>query len=266
MRKRPRLGSIFRRRKRLPDGTTIELANWWIKYTDKTGKVVRESSNGTKYFEAEKLLKRRIREIHEGSFMGPKSERILINELLDDLLLDYRVNGKAFKDFADPIVRLHLRPHFGSMRATNLTTPHVQAYMIERRAEGAANGTINRECTLLHRAFNLARRQTPPKVRYVPYIPQLKEDNVRKGFLEHPEYAASCQALPDEVKPILTFAYYTGCRRGEILSLQWTQVDLARRIVRLEPGTTKNDQPRNLPLVAELYEMLAIQKDIRDST
>ena len=117
---------------------------------------------------------------------------------------------------------------------------------------------------LLRRAFNLGRPQTPPKVRFVPYIPRLKEDNVRKGFLEHPEFLALRQALPEEIKPILTFAYYTGCRRGEILSLRWSQVDLARKIVRLEPGTTKNDQPRNLPLVPELYEILAMQKDIRD--
>ena len=263
--KHPRLGSIYRRRKQLPDGTAVAFSYWWIKYRDKMGRIVRESTKSTMYSEAEKLLKRRIREIHEGSFAGPKSERILINELLDDLLLDYRVNGKAFKDFADPIVRCHLRPRFGSMRATTLTTPHVQAYMIERRAEGAANATINRECALLRRAFNLARRETPPKVQFVPYIPRLKEDNVRKGFLEHPEYVALRQALPSEIKPILTFAYYTGCRRGEILSLSWSQVDLARRIVRLEPGTTKNDQPRNLPLVPELYEILAMQKDIRDA-
>jgi integrase len=72
-------------------------------------------------------------------------------------------------------------------------------------------------------------------------------------------------ALPEYLRAALTFAYYTGCRRGEILALQWSQVDLKERVVRLEPGTTKNDEARNLPLTTELYETLAMQRSIRDT-
>ena len=72
-------------------------------------------------------------------------------------------------------------------------------------------------------------------------------------------------ALPEYLRPVLTFAYYTGCRRGEILALQWSQVDLLERVVRLEPGTTKNDEARNLPLTSELFETLSMQKSIRDA-
>jgi integrase len=72
-------------------------------------------------------------------------------------------------------------------------------------------------------------------------------------------------ALPEYLRPVLTFAYYTGCRRGEILSLLWSQVDLTARVVRLEPGTTKNDEARTLPLTTELFEVLSMQKSIRDT-
>ncbi len=62
----------------------------------------------------------------------------------------------------------------------------------------------------------------------MPYIPMLKENNVRKGFFEDSEYRVLLHALPQYLKPVLAFAYWTGCRRGEILSLEWRQVDLAK--------------------------------------
>jgi len=49
-------------------------------------------------------------------------------------------------------------------------------------------------------------------------------------------------ALPDHQKLPLTIGYWTGMRRGEILKLQWTHMDLERGLLRLEPGMTKNGE------------------------
>lgn len=72
----------------------------------------------------------------------------------------------------------------------------------------------------------------------------LKENNVRKGFIEHEDYLALHAELPDHLKPVLTFAYFSGWRRSEILGLKWSQVNLREGIVRLEPGETKNGEGR----------------------
>jgi len=92
----------------------------------------------------------------------------------------------------------------------------------------------------------------------------LQEAPPRKGFLEHPEYILLRDALPDEIKPILTFAYFTGCRKGEILKLEWRQVELLEKVVVLDPGETKNDEPRTIPLASELHAVLSMQKSLRD--
>lgn len=70
--------------------------------------------------------------------------------------------------------------------------------------------------------------------------------------------------LPDHLKPVLTFGYYTGCRKGEVLSLRWSQVDLTNRTIHLEPGETKTDEARVIPLGQVLFDSLVTQKCQRD--
>jgi integrase len=235
--------------------------------------------HGTKK-EAQAYLNARLRELDLGTYASVP--RITIGVLLDDLLTDYKINGKRH-DWAELVVRVHLRPFFGSMQATGLGTDAIRKYTAKRqqpekrtyadveggkkreRAYGpASNGTINRELALLRRAYNLGKQATPPKVGAVPFIPMLAENNVRKGFFEHDVFLAVLRALPEEIRPAVRFAYYTGCRKGEVLALRWSQVDLAERVVRLEPGETKNDEARTIPLVADLYEALRLQREIRD--
>jgi integrase len=83
----------------------------------------------------------------------------------------------------------------------------------------------------LKRMFNLGIQGE--KIYRKPYVLMLAENNVRKGFFEHAEFLAFRAAFSAELQAMLTFAYYTGWRKSEILSLQWKQVDLDNRIIKL---------------------------------
>jgi integrase len=71
---------------------------------------------------------------------------------------------------------------------------------------------------------------------------------------EASEYKVLKNALPEEVRPIVTFGYHSGWRKSEILGLTWDRVDLREGIVRLGPGETKNEEGRALYLNKELIE------------
>ena len=195
-----------------------------------------------------------------GSYVRP--HRITVADLLDNLLYDYENNNKSIRwaRYVDG----HLRPFFGRIKASSLDSPRLQAYVDYRRGKGISNSTINREFTLLRRAFNLAHQETPPRVKRVPKFPKLSEPPPRAGFFEHEEYLVLRAELPDDLRPVLVFGYYSGCRRGEILSVLCNQVDLLAKVVRLEPGTTKNDEARLLPLYGELFETVKMQLEIRN--
>ena len=70
--------------------------------------------------------------------------------------------------------------------------------------------------------------------------------------------------LSEYLRSLITFAYNTGVRKGEILLIRCEQVDLMEGIVRLEPGETKNDEPRHVPLVGKLREVIRLQIETRD--
>jgi integrase len=181
-----------------------------------------------------------------------------IGDLLDGLIRDYKNNGKAW-EWVDGVVRKHLRDYFGSLTPSKVTFDLVQRYVEQRLATGDANATINREIALLKRSFNIVHQPLPP-------LPaKLREDNIRKGFVEYEQYRALLKALPEELRGVLTFGFYTGCRRGEIIGLKWHQVDLIAGIARLEPGETKNRDGRLIPIdIPELLATLKMLKAIGD--
>ena len=91
-----------------------------------------------------------------------------------------------------------------------------------------SNAEINRELAALKRAFSLAVKDG--KLMVKPYIPMLKENNVRKGFFERDEFERVRSHLSSPLQPVVHFAYITGWRiRSEVLMLQWRQPFLAGR-------------------------------------
>jgi integrase len=237
------MGSIYRR-----------AGTYWIKYY-RGGRPHRESAHTDKVTEAKRLLALREGQVVEGRFPGLRVERVRIEELAKDYVRDYEINGRTSIKDAQRYVRVFTEV-FGPLRVVELRSDQIAAYIDQRRKAGAANATINRELGALRRMLNLGAKQHPPKVLHVPVIPRLREEAVRTGFFEHDEFLSMRGALPDHQKVPLTLGYWTGMRRGEILKLQWTQVDLERGLLRLDPGTTKNGEGRVLPLVTGLRSVL----------
>ncbi len=246
--KRPRgTGSIYK-----PTGSRF----WWIKYY-RASKVYRESSHSTTRLRAERMLAKRLGQISTGVFAGPQVERILVDELAQDILSDYKVKGRRSLDATERRWRLHLKPFFGGMRAADVTTAYINQYIEKRQQEAAQNATINRELAALRRMFYLAARCSPPKLNRVPTFTCLPENNVRMGYISDPDYNKLIEARPVLwLRTILAIGCTYGWRRGEILKLRVRQVDLFSRKITLNPGTTKNLEGRVAPITDELFGLL----------
>ncbi len=90
----------------------------------------------------------------------------------------------------------------------------------------------------------------------MPKIRLLKEPPARKGFLDTAKFEELRDALPSYLRPLIVFLYYCGARLGESLQIEWSQVDLDRRLIVLHEEQTKSSEPRVIPLPSALVGML----------
>jgi integrase len=224
----------------------------WIKYY-KAGKPIRESTRTGDSVKAARFLRQRLAEVGSDPADSPR-----IEDLVDDLFRDYRINEQRSLDDVKTRWRLHLKPFLGSVQATQLDSRLLARYIDGRREEHASNATINRELACLKRMYRLAYRSTPPRVTSVPHFPHLKENNVRQGFVTPEQYENLVAHCPDLwLRAMLETAYNYGWRASELLNLRVCQVDLGSRTIRLEPGTTKNQEGREVTIESgRLLELL----------
>jgi integrase len=232
---------------------------WWLDYSFR-GKRYRESSKSKKRADAVALLKKRMGEQARGVVSGPAVERVKWEDLAQGIRDDYAVNERKSTHALNAALK-HLTGHFGTMRAIDITTDRIRRYIALRQTDGAANATIQGELAALKRAFNLAVQSEVLPTR--PHVPSVKVSNARKGFLEGANLERVISELPAEVQSVVRFAALTGWRKGEVLPLTWAQVDWEAGVVRLEPGTTKNDEGREFPfrVLAPLTEVLEAQRE-----
>ncbi len=252
------MGTIYRPKYRTRKSGQIRQSKiYWIQYY-RNGKAERENTHTTDHAAAKRLLHSREGDVARGIPVSSKLGQVKINELIADVVTNYSINRKKSLSHVERRIRKHILPFLGGRRGVTISTADVERFILARQEAGASNAEVNRELAIVKRAFSLGTRAG--KILTKPYIPTLKEDNVRTGFFERDQFEAVLRHLRPPLRPLMTFFYITGCRKTEGLTLQWRQIDFRTGTVTLDPGATKNDEGRVFPFTHELRELLDAQR------
>jgi integrase len=182
----------------------------------------------------------------------PSASRVTVRALYEAVCDDYRLKGQDVETLGKRW--LHLEPAFGSDFADEVDAGRIRTYAVARKDEGAAPDTVRNELACLRRMFRLHTESDPSF--FVPKVPTIRVSAIRTGFFEREDFERVRAELPDYLHPVVTLAYWMGWRIGEVLSLQWRQLDLKTGEIRLDPGTTKNKDGRVAFLPEEPLEAL----------
>ncbi|SDE27386.1 tyrosine-type recombinase/integrase [Kordiimonas lacus] len=125
-------------------------------------------------------------------------------------------------------------------------------YRDGRLSEGRSPSTVRLELAIISHLFNMARREwgyeglnNPIQDIKMPGHSKARDRRLGKG--EEAVLLEYCQKRENAwIYPITVFAIETAARRGEILGLQWSDVNLAAKTALLRD--TKNGDDREIPL------------------
>lgn len=180
-----------------------------------------------------------------------------MGELLTRYMVEVTPTRRSVASEESRIRRMVAAP-MSSVTLEKLLPAHIAAYR-DNRLQSVKPGTVRRELAVLRSAIERARREwglTGDNPAACVERPKVFDERSRRLHLNEWErlMGAALSCRNPLVGPIIRFALYTGMRRGEILSLEWSNVDLRRGTAYLP--RTKNGRPRTVPLSPEARDVL----------
>jgi integrase len=258
MKRRGKYPGVFRLWYRGRDGKRRQTTTFFIKYYVK-GKPIRERTGLTDAAQAASLRRRRLTEIEEHRYVGPRAEKTTIADLEELVKDEYSAIGRRTKDDLKRRFK-NTRKYFEGVRCVDIGLAELNAYVRARRDIGAAPGTIKVELDILHHGWVLGVKTK--RLHAVPEFPKIEVDNARRVFVDRPLLDSLLEHMPLYLRPVFLVALLTGWRREAILSLQRSAVDLQGRWLRLPALRSKNKEPVTVALIPALYEIFNGQDNL----
>lgn len=246
-----------------------------VTYQSTCGKQVRYSlKTRNKRIAQQKCAKLEL-EIHEVKIFGKEPARSF-----NEMMTNYLEAKRQRRGFSR--IQHACRPllsYFGNCDVTQLNESHVERY-IAHRLETLSSGTVCREVGVLSAAFNHAIKKHQWRIAN-PCIKAAKpkEPKGRVRYLTRLEAERLLQAATDPVdssgrpftgqykspvlRDFLELALHTGCRKGELLSLRWENVDFSNRLIYLDK--TKSGEWQTVPINDVAREVLVRRVRLRNN-
>ena len=223
-----------------------------IDYRDAQHRRHRQTIVGGKTL-AKSILAKIKTDIAEGTFFPDLKKRELSFSQAADKYWDIHLSHKKSGPKLKSTINL-LKKYFGDKPLSQITTEDVQRFYNEKAAQTSAP-TANRHLTTLNAIINKAimlkiYKGENPCIG----IAKQKENPPRNNFLSKAQIKEMLLCIAERSKALFAFAIYTGMRRGEILRVDWRDVDLENNIIHIYES--KSGYKREVPIAPTLKQIL----------
>jgi len=236
---------------------------YYVLYTGSDGKRKRKSLKTKKRKEAEEKI-RLIDRPADLNYFGTTNSRpylsISLNEFAIKILTYVQSNYTNGTYLLYKTAFMHLIRLLGKNRSLyDITINDIEAYKNEH-IKRLAPPTLNKYIKYLSAAFNLGIKWKILNENPAKGISKLKELQREKSTFEPEELHRLIETIEQsEIKTLVWFGYYTGCRLSELLNLQWKDVDLKRNVITIRNKAnfkTKTGKIRKIPISSRLLNVI----------
>ncbi|MGB3480337.1 MAG: tyrosine-type recombinase/integrase [bacterium] len=225
---------------------------WYLDYS-LNGKRVRKSIGRSKKLALE-ALKAKETDIIRGKHLGVKQcKEILFDDLCQEYLNFSKANKSKSSYRRDTVSVKNLMGSFKGLPVLEVTAQDMERYK-NMRKEMVSPATINRELSCVKHMFTKAVHWGYLNDNTLRTVTKFREPPGRKRYLRDEEIERLLYCCADHLRPIVITALNTGMRKGEILGLKWSDVDMINKAITVK--FSKNHESRSIPINDELYATL----------
>lgn len=225
-------------------GVFVKNGKFWISFTGTDGQRRMEPTAAPTLTQARAIRQAELEKAEQQRRFGRTEPT---KDTFSDVVpkyLDYqraRVTAGSYER-EKGILAMHIEPHFGSMRVSQLKKRHFEDYMTKRLNSEASPASVTKELNTAKHLLSYCVEQELIEFNPAKGVKAPKAGPLRVRYLQPAELAVLLKACPQWLAPIVGLLVFTGMRRGEALNLRMMDVDLASGNVTLRE--TKNGDSR----------------------
>jgi len=186
---------------------------------------------------AERRLVEVLGQLHNGTYRQLVS--ITFSELAEKWLSDYAavsVKPSTLRRYRSLIVT-HLRPRFGSLPLTEVTTELMDRYkayaLRERRL---APRTVNQSLAVLKVMLRCGKQWGYLRENPAQEVRLVRVESAEMDYLRPDEVRLLLRCADEPYRTLFLTAVLTGMRRSELLALQWGDIDWQNHVLHVRRG------------------------------
>jgi len=163
--------------------------------------------------------------------------------------------GSVDSDCGGPVGEIEILAQWG---AGSVNSDGIEKFLRGLRDLGRAASTRNQYLQVFKAMSTWGFRKGYLEHPWIGPFADLKREKIarRRGKVTPDEEKLLLAAAPPRLQRLIIAALETGCRQGEILSLQWREVDLIRREIRIRADKAKDDEDRHIPVSNRMLAVL----------
>lgn len=160
------------------------------------------------------------------------------------------------KSTEDAVSRIRwLDPYLGTLYLDEINREVLDKITEDKLNAGVKPATVNHVLEVIRVILNTAVKHWEWLGR-APHVRMLKTPRKRIRWMTREEAASVLSFLPEHLQVMMRFSLATGLRQSNVTGLQWSEVDLERRVAWIHPDQSKSGRPIGVPLNKEAVVLL----------